>query len=73
MKKAILASRYLSAEEQLEGGKLGMVCDISVDGIYSGLKALIQNKNLRDAYVSELSSRDFSNRNEIDKFYSFIG
>ena len=72
MKKPILVSRYLSAEEQLECGKLGVVCDISIDGIYGGLKALIENKNLREAYVKELSSRDFSNRNEIDKFYAFI-
>ncbi len=73
MKKPILASCYLSAEEQLEGGKLGTVCDISVDGIYGGLKELISNKKLREDYVKELSSRDFSNRNEIDKFYALLG
>ncbi|MBQ5746593.1 MAG: glycosyltransferase, partial [Clostridia bacterium] len=38
MKKPILASRYLSAGEQLEEGVLGHLCDISTDGIYSALK-----------------------------------
>ena len=73
MKKPILASRYLSAEEQLEGGKLGRVCDISVEGIYEGLKALIEDAEIQEEYIKELSSRDFSNRYEIDKFYDFLG
>ncbi len=73
MKKPILASRYLSAGEQLEEGKIGHLCDISSEGIYSELKRLLDNPDLCKKYAEILSERDFSNRYEIDKFYDIIG
>lgn len=73
MKKPILAARYLSAEEQLMSGKLGTLCDISTQEIYSGLKSLLDNPQICEKYVKELSKKDFSNQNEIEKFYSIIG
>lgn len=72
MKKVILAANYLSAKEQLEHGKLGLVCDISADGIYDGLKQLMENDSMREKYVEALSRRDFSNRDEINKFYDIV-
>ncbi len=72
MKKPILASRYLSAGEQLEEGRLGHLCDISTEGIYSSLKELLDNPELSENYIRALSERDFSNRNEIEKFYGII-
>ena len=72
MKKPILAANYLSAQEQLENGRLGRVCDITVDGVYNGLKELADSSELRDRYSYELSKRDFSNRDEINKFYDIV-
>ncbi len=72
MKKPILASRYLSAGEQLEEGRLGHLCDISTEGIYAALKELLDNPELSKGYIKALSERDFSNRNEIEKFYGII-
>lgn len=72
MKKPILASRYLSAGEQLEEGKLGHLCDISTEGIYSSLKELLDTPELSEKYIKALSERDFSNRSEIEKFYGII-
>ncbi|MBE6701739.1 MAG: glycosyltransferase [Ruminococcaceae bacterium] len=72
MKKTILVTNYLSASEQLENGKLGYITDISVDGVYKGLKELLDNEELSANYMKELSSRDFSNKNEIEKFYGIL-
>lgn len=72
MKKPILAANYLSANEQLENGKLGMVCDISPDGIFQALKSMIDSEEKTKGYIAELSCRDFSNRDEINKFYDII-
>ncbi len=72
MKKPILAANYLSAEEQLENGSIGIICDISVDGIYIALKELINSEQLKSKYVAALSSHDFSNKSEIEKFYNII-
>ncbi|MBE6650886.1 MAG: glycosyltransferase [Ruminococcaceae bacterium] len=72
MKKPIIAANYLSAKEQLEDGKLGCICDISVDGIYGAVKEMIDSKTKKDIYREELSKRDFSNRCEIEKFYNIV-
>ncbi|MBR5539176.1 MAG: glycosyltransferase, partial [Clostridia bacterium] len=70
--KPILTSRYLSANEQLEGGTLGVICDTSSSAIYEGIKTLLTDQNLCTAFRDTLASRDFSNRAEIEKFYEMI-
>lgn len=72
MKKPIMAASYLSASEQLEDGRLGYICDISTDGIYQGIKAMTESEELRQEYTAHLSERDFSNANEINKFYDIL-
>lgn len=72
MKKPIMTANYLSASEQLEGGRLGYICEISSEGIYEGLKALADSKEMREKYIEELSKRDFANTSEINKFYEII-
>ncbi len=72
MCKPILASRYLSAPEQLEGGELGVLCDISSEGIYEGIKKLLGDDALCSALSEKLASRKFGNSEEIEKFYRMI-
>lgn len=72
MKKPILAAHYLSAPEQLEDGTLGMICDISTEGIYEALDHMLSDESISSRYVQELSKRDFSNRYEIEKFYGLL-
>ncbi len=69
MYKPILASHYLSAPEQLEGGALGVICDISSDGIYDGIKKLLTDESLCDTLSETLAARKFGNSEEIKKFY----
>lgn len=72
MYKPILATRYLSAPEQLENGELGVLCDISSDGIYEGIKKLLDSPALCDRLTETLSKRKFGNSGEIEKFYDMI-
>lgn len=53
--KPILVTNYTSAREQLENGKFGMITEISEDGIYSGLKILLDDEGLRLQYSRILS------------------
>lgn len=55
MYKPILVSRYLSADEQLEGGRLGYITDIGEEGLFNGLKKLLGDPGLCDAYTERLS------------------
>lgn len=72
MYKPILATRYLSAPEQLEDGALGVLCDISPDGIYGGIKKLLDSQKLRDSLTETLAHRKFGNGGEIEKFYEML-
>ncbi len=69
MHKPILASRYLSAAEQLEDGALGVICDIDADAIYEGVKRLLTDEALCDTLSQTLAARNFGNAEEIEKFY----
>jgi glycosyltransferase involved in cell wall biosynthesis len=53
--KPILVTNYTSAREQLENGNFGMITEISEDGIYSGLKILLDDEGLRLQYSRILS------------------
>ena len=55
--KPILVTAYTSAGEQLEHGRLGLITDISEEGIYRGLKSFLQNEALRHQYSRTLSER----------------
>ena len=72
MYKPILVSDYLSAREQLEDGKLGVICHISPDGIYEGIKKLLDSQKLCDDFTETLAKRKFGNNEEINKFYEMI-
>ena len=54
------------------GLKIGKIVDISTEGIYSGLKEMMDSPALLQVFTKELSERDFSNQNEINKFYERI-
>ena len=72
LKKPIFVCSYLSADEQLENGKLGKISDIGEDGVYEGLRFMLTDSEAVKKYVEELSSRNFSNEYEIEKFYNLI-
>ena len=71
--KPILVTDYTSAREQLEDGRLGMITDISEEGIYRGLKALLDKGELLAQYSSALSEMIMKkSENNFEKFFGFI-
>ncbi len=71
--KPIVITDYLSAAEQLAGGEYGIITDISSDGIYSGVKKMLDDEALADAFSEKLFKKDFGNTSEIEKFYRMAG
>lgn len=67
--RPILAAHYLSAPEQLEDGRLGVICDICSDAIYEGIKKLLSDEALCDRLSEALRAQEFGNPEEIEKFY----
>ena len=62
--KPILVTNYTSAHEQLENGKFGEIADISEEGIYRGLKKLLEDESLRLQYSRSLSENK-KEKNEV--------
>ena len=52
--KPIFVTNYTSASEQLENGFLGKIEEISEEGIYRGLKDLIDHEEKREEFSSRL-------------------
>lgn len=70
--KPMVVTNYLSASEQLEGGKLGVICDMTSDSIYAAVRKMLDSPEIGDAFTEELARRDFGNTKEIEKFYNLI-
>ncbi len=66
--KPILATEYLSAREQLSDGTLGEICEISVDGIYMGLKKMLDSPFLCECYSDRLVETPAGNTDEMRVF-----
>ena len=71
--KPILATEYLSAREQLSDGNLGEICPISVDGIYEGLKKMLDNPFLCECYSDRLTTGKKGNTEEMQIFEALVG
>ncbi len=70
--RPIVVTNYLSANEQLENGELGIITNIDSDSIYRGVASMLSDTKLRDSYKNKLTERYFGNENEINKFYDLV-
>lgn len=68
--KPIVVTNYLSATEQLENGKFGMVCKIDEDDVFLAVRRLLNDDQKRSALEQTLAAADFDNTSEMEKFYS---
>lgn len=70
--KPILATKYVSAAEQLHDGKFGVLCEINSDSIYEELKKMLDCPELCKTFSERLAAEDFGNASEIEKFYAMV-
>ena len=62
--KPIFVTAYTSAAEQLKGGRLGLIGDISEEGIYQGLKKMLDERDFRESLqknLEELTKKEEKN------------
>ncbi len=67
--RPIVAANYLSANEQLDNGRFGIITEIGADGLYDGVKRMLDSPELRESFTQELSRHNFGNAEEMEKFY----
>ncbi len=68
----ILCTNYLSAKEQLENGRLGMICEESVDAITSSIQFLLKNAEARREYRNRLSCLSHKTDRIANKFLALL-
>ena len=52
--RPILATDYRTAHEQLAGGEIGMICDISEKGIEAAMRKMLSDATLRASFSEKL-------------------
>ena len=72
MLRPIVVTDYVSASDQLDGGRYGMIVPMTEDGIYEGVKKMADSRELRDSFTMELSKHDFGTTANISEFYRLI-
>ena len=70
--KPILITNYSTASSQVIDGLDGIICDLSIAGIASGIERLYRDNKLRNTLMSNIKGKDYSNGYELDKLYQII-
>lgn len=68
----IIVTNYSSAKEQVMHGEDGIIVENVDEGIYRGLKEILDNPGLVKKFKENLLNRQRSNENLIEDFYSLI-
>ena len=68
----IIITNYSSAKEQVIHGEDGIIVDNTDEGIYIGIKKILDNPTLISKFKKNLFKRQLSNENLIDEFYTII-
>lgn len=72
LKLPIIVTNYESAKEQVKNGIDGLVMENNDEGIYYGVKKILDNRDLLTEFKINIENRNFSNENEIYKLYEMI-
>lgn len=68
----IIATNFAGAKEQIEHGKTGLICDSDSVSIYKALKELIDNTDLREKIINNMTSIKKDDSNDIYKLDNLL-
>lgn len=71
--KPIVITDYNSARDQINNNETGLIVNNSIDGIYKGIKELIEDSELKNKIIKNLKKHKWSNEEEIEKLYKIMG
>ncbi len=70
--KPIVTTDVSGMREQFVSGKNGLIVEVSAEGLYMGIKQLLDNPEMQEAFSKNLENEDFGNLDELQKLYDFI-
>ena len=69
--KPIIATRYQTANRQLDNGRLGKICDFNSDSIFRALVEMKNDPSLSERYINELFENKGEDDRNVEKILSF--
>lgn len=72
MCRPILLTDFSTAADQIDSGRNGLIVPMTSEGVADGLRDLLLNEELREAFSNELAKHDYTNEGEIEKLYALI-
>ena len=70
--KPIITTNYFSAKDQILHGENGLIVENSEEGIYKGIKELMDNQYLVEKFKRALALEEIDNLNEIRKLLNAL-
>lgn len=70
--KPIILTNFTTAKDHINNGINGLIVDMNTNGVYEGIKSLIDNKGLQDKFIENLSKENLGNEDEVNNLYQLI-
>ncbi len=67
-----VVTAYTSSSEQLRAGRDGIILENTEEGLYAGLRALLENRGMLDTYRETIQNTNYGNENDIAIFYEIV-
>ena len=72
LSKPIVSTDFIGAYEQITNDKDGYITDCNIEDLYKKIKYLIDNKDVREKFIFNLSKKRINTIEEISKLTSYI-
>ena len=68
----IVVTNYPTVHDQIKADNEGLIVNMTPEGIADGVVKMLTDKSYRDGLIDYLSSNDYGNQGEIDKYIDLI-
>ncbi len=72
LNKPIVSTSFIGAYEQITNDRDGYITDCNIEDLYKKIKHLIDNKDVREKFIFNLSKKRINTIEEISKLTSYI-
>ncbi|MDQ0256579.1 glycosyltransferase involved in cell wall biosynthesis [Evansella vedderi] len=72
LQKPIIVTNYDTSKDQIKDGKNGMIVSMNAEGLYSGIKTLIEDDIKVSSFIKNLAKETQGTEEEVKKFYELI-
>ena len=70
--KPVLITKYPTARSQVQEGFDGLICDLSTDGIASGIETIFNSLSIRNALSINCVNTNYENKDQLEKMYKLM-